>query len=133
MYLLLSGTHYPNESVISVSDIGISDPTNNGLQCITDKMPCCDRSQTGMWFFPDGEPVPAKEKAASYYVSRGHNDGTVTLNRLSSSLMPTGKFCCVIPDALEIDNYLCITLNGSKSKSGSIIEIYSSLLIKYFF
>ena len=119
--------------MLSVSDIGISDSTNNGLQCITDKMPCCDRPLIGMWLFPDGKTVPVKEKAASYYVSRGHNDGTVTLNRLSSSLMPTGKFCCVIPDALEIYNYLCITLNGSKSKSGSIIEIHSSLLIKYFF
>ena len=119
--------------MLSVSDIGISDPTHNGLQCITDKMPCCDKPQTGMWFFPDGTTVPVKERATSYYVSRGHNDGTVTLNRLSSSLTRTGKFCCVIPDALEIDNYLCIALNGSKSKSGSICEIYSSLLIKHFF
>ena len=69
--------------MLSVSDIGISDPTNNGLQCVTDKMPCCDKPQTGMWFFPDGTTVPVKERATSYYVSRGHNDGTNIIVYLS--------------------------------------------------
>ena len=135
VYLLLNGTSYNNNSVISITDVGMSDLaslSNNGLQCITDKMPCCDEEQIGKWLFPNGTSVPERNRSTSFYVSRGQNDGTVILNRLNSSLTPTGNFCCVIPDAFDMENYNCITLklnaNDYKNSEG-ICEVYPSILI----
>ena len=79
VYLLLNGTSYNNNSVISLTDIGMSglaSLSNSGLQCITDKMPCCDREKIGMWLFPNGTSVPERGRATSesFYVSRGQID-----------------------------------------------------------
>ena len=109
---------YPNNSVILITEIketatsnGVTDATaNNGLQCITDRRPCCAAMATraGEWFFPDnGGMVPVLGGATSFYRSRG-DDGTVNLNRLNSDvMMPTGRFCCVVPDATSTDVTLC--------------------------
>ena len=35
-------------------------------------------------------------------------DGTVNLNRLNDSVIPIGKFCCVVTDAEDKSNYICI-------------------------
>ena len=106
--------------MIPLPNIGEADVSNepssiNALQCITDKMPCCDRDQLGKWLFPDGSAVPEKDNATSFYINRGLNDGTVNLNRLNDSVTPIGKFCCVIPDALEVDNTICVTITGGES------------------
>ena len=113
MYISINGTLYTNNSVIPVTEIGETDPLdtsaeNNGIQCITDKMPCCGVEEVGEWLFPSGQVVPGLEDAVSFYVNRGKNDGTVNLNRLSDSMVPTGMFCCVIPDALENTHYVCV-------------------------
>ena len=116
VYILFNGTRYPNSSVIPITDIGESNPDlNNALQCITDKMPCCDQQQLGEWVFPNGTVVPDENSAISFYTNRGQNDGTVNLNRLSDSLRPFGRFCCTIPDAVDEVNYICVTLNGTES------------------
>ena len=80
-------------------------------------MPCCDQDQLGKWLFPDGSTVPEQDNATSFYINRGLNDGTVNLNRLNDSVLPTGKFCCVVPDAKNKTNYICIRLNGVEPKS----------------
>ena len=57
VYLSLKGVVYANNSVIPITEIGETDDTsNNGLQCITDKRPCCQTQldRFGEWYYPDG-------------------------------------------------------------------------------
>ena len=103
--------------MIPITEIGETDPStlptqNNGLQCITDRIPCCRATQSGKWFFPNRTVVPDQENAISFYINRGLDDGTVNLNRVNDSMMPMGIFCCTIPDAKGVTNYICIKLIG---------------------
>ena len=110
VYLLLRGEVYANNSIISITDIGKTNSTSNtGLQCITDRMPCCAArlNRFGEWLFPDGTAVPNQGGATSFYRNRG-DDGAVNLNRLNTNVfMPTGLFCCVVPDALNVTQRIC--------------------------
>ena len=110
VYLLLRGTVYDNNSVISITEIGETNSTSNtGLQCITDRRPCCatQPNRFGEWLFPDGTAVPPQGGATSFYRNRGA-DGAVNLNRLNTSVfMPIGLFCCVVPDALNVTQRVC--------------------------
>ena len=110
VYLSLKGVVYPNNSVILITEIEETNTTsNNGLQCITDRRPCCATppNRHGEWFFSNGGMVPIQGSATTFYKNRG-NDGTVNLNRLNSDvMMPTGKFCCVVPDDTSTDVTVC--------------------------
>ena len=48
----------------------------------------------------------------TFYRNRG-DDGTVNLNRLSGIVMPTGLFCCVVPDSIGITNRVCANIGKS--------------------
>ena len=117
VYLSLNGTNYPNNSVISITEIGETDPNSNqndGLQCITDRRPCCRfRYRVGEWFFPNGTKVPMRGSGATTFDrNRGRDDGTVNLNRLSTDVMsPIGLFCCVVPDANDVSQTVCATIS----------------------
>ena len=119
--------NYTNNSVILITEIeqttttsnGVTDTTsNNGLQCITDRRPCClsGDNRAGEWLFPNGENVPGTAKnPTTFYRNRG-DDGTVNLNRLNSDvMMPTGRFCCVVPDATGVDQTICANLGKPTS------------------
>ena len=108
VYLLLRGAVYSNNSIISTNEIGET-TSNTGLQCITDRRPCCATvpNRFGEWLFPDGTAVPTQGGATSFYRTRG-DDGAVNLNRLNTNVfMPTGLFCCVVPDALNVMQRIC--------------------------
>ena len=112
VYLSLKGVVYANNSVISITEIEQTNTSaNNGLQCITDRMPCCrDAHKAGEWFFPSGSVVPIGGVATTFYRNRG-DDGTVNLNRVNNDvMMPTGRFCCVVPDATGADQTLCVNI-----------------------
>ena len=130
VYLSLKGVVYPNNSVILITEIGQTNTTsNNGLQCITDRRPCCrsNPNRLGEWLFPDGEIVPQLKgddriTATSFYRNRG-DDGTVNLNRLNNDvMMPTGRFCCVVPDATDIDQTVCANI-GELIAIGVVLPI----------
>ena len=111
---------YPNNSVILITEIEETNATaNNGLQCITDRRPCCAAigGRAGEWFFPDnGGVVQIQGGATSFFRNRGNN-GTVNLNRVSSDvMMPTGRFCCVVPDATGDDQTLCANIGNKNSR-----------------
>jgi hypothetical protein len=75
-------------------------------------MPCCATAgvRAGEWFFPNGMIVPNQGEASSFYRNRG-DDGTVNLNRLNANVfMPTGLFCCEVPDALNNVQRLCANI-----------------------
>ena len=118
VYLSLKGVVYPNNSVILITEIEETNATsNNGLQCITDRRPCCaaHSNRHGEWFFPNGSMVPGTFQGGvtTFFRNRGDN-GTVNLNRLNSSIMmPTGRFCCVVPDATDVDQRACAVISKS--------------------
>ena len=108
-------------SIIPISEIGktvpstVSPAQNNGLQCITDRVPCCktniDVRASGERYFPNGTVVPPQNSATSFYTNRG-DDGTVNLNRINSNItFPIGLFCCVVPDATGISQTLCTEIS----------------------
>jgi hypothetical protein len=74
-------------------------------------MPCCEtQGRAGEWLFPNGTTVPNQGLASSFYRNRG-DDGTVNLNRLNTNIfMPTGLFCCVILDALNVVQWVCANI-----------------------
>ena len=110
---------YANNSAIQITEIGETNTamppppnSNNGLQCITDRIPCCASvfNRFGQWYFPDGTLVPTQGEATTFYRNRG-DDGTVNLNRLNTNvMMPTGLFCCVVPDAAGDTQPLCANI-----------------------
>ena len=60
-------------------------------------------------YTPDRTMVPGPS-AVSFYRNRGRDDGTINLNRLSGVMMPTGRFCCEVPDALDIMQRVCANI-----------------------
>ena len=122
VYLRLKGVVFANNSVIMITEIGETDtsetpPANshNGLQCITDRMPCCrfGGGPQGEWRFPDGALVPSLSGAASFYRNRGRDDGTVNLNRVSDDvMMPTGQYCCEVLDATGVSQTACAIITS---------------------
>ena len=123
VYLFLKGTVYGNNSIVPIAEIGETNTSvgatqNNGLQCITDKMPCCRfRLRVGEWVFPNGSEVPMQ---GTFYRNRGRDDGTVNLNFLSTDIMfplQTGLFCCVVPDANDIMQTVCSNISELKMNS----------------
>ena len=120
VYLSLRGTVYANNSVILITEIGETNSmppspnSNTGLQCITDRIPCCATvpNRHGEWYFPDGTTVPTQGGATTlnFYRNRG-DDGTVNLNRLNTNvIMPTGLFCCEVPDAAGMTQRVCANI-----------------------
>ena len=113
VYLSLKGNVYPNNSNITVNEIGAAGMTlNEGLQCVTDRRPCCSTppNRAGEWYFPgDGGVVPTLLGATTFYRNRG-DDGTVNLNRYKNAtdqMIPTGRYCCVVPDATGVLQWTC--------------------------
>ena len=114
VYLVLLGVVYANNSVIPITEIGET-TSNSGLQCNTDRRPCCATLpfRFGEWYFPDGTAVPILGAATTFYRSRG-DEGTVNLNRLSTSVTsPTGWFCCEVPDNSEVVQTICANIGES--------------------
>ena len=113
-YLYFNGTVYANNSIILISKLvetGLEVAHNQGLQCITDRKPCCRNN--GEWLFPNRTSVPIQDRARSFYKSSGNN-GNVSLNLLrSNKLLPllTGTFCCIVPDANNLMDALCIEIS----------------------
>ena len=52
VYLSFKGVAYANNSIIQITQIGAL-TLNDGLQYITDKMPCCETppNRLGEWYF----------------------------------------------------------------------------------
>ena len=134
VYLSLRGSIYTNGSIIFVNDIGETNSSpmappesQNGLQCVTDRMPCCSSPHMlGDWFFPNGTVVPEETLShGTFYSSRGlGNDGTLNLNKVGTDLTTvTGEFCCVLPDINDVNQTLCAVIDV-----GEFIDLYTSIM-----
>ena len=107
MYLSLKGVVYDNNSFVTITEIGEG---GDSIKCISDRMCCCHSPRFGEWYFPNGSAVPIPFDATSFYSLQ--SDGFVDLNRLNSNITrPVGQFCCVLPDATDVYQTLCINLS----------------------
>ena len=111
VYLSLKGVVYASNTSIPITEIGTT--SNTGLQCITDRMPCCGtQGSAGEWLFPDGTTIPGPVGNPTSFIRTRGDDGTVNLNRLNINVpMPTGLFCCEVPDALNVMQRLCANIS----------------------
>ena len=96
---LLKGRLYPNNSIVTVTDIGTS--IGLGLYCLTPSLECCSDSETPNaasvireWYLPDGRPVIS---ANSPFI-RNRVSSAVSLYRDPFSSVTSGVFRCEIPD-----------------------------------
>ena len=103
----MQGKNYTNNSVMSITDIGIGD---DALLCITDKECCCGVPgyRYGQFYYPDGSQVPTKGGGNVLY--RDRRDKMIRLNR-KFGLFPIGKYRCEIPDARGVTQVLYFTLS----------------------
>ena len=96
VYLELNGNVYPNNSVISLSEVG---ENGDALLCKTDLVTCCaiPPNRFGEFYYPDGETVLIQNAGHGFYRNRGAQE--VRLNRREGVTSPTGRFHCAVPDA----------------------------------
>ena len=99
-----------NNALISITDIG---ENNAAVLCMTDKTDCC-RSPYGVtagnWYFPNNDVVGNQLGGGSFYRDRA--DRVVRLHRRDNVMMPTGLFCCEIPDANGMNQRMCIMVEA---------------------
>ena len=109
VYLALRNVHIMNNSNINIKNIGqSSDNPNGALECITDRM---SPNPSGEWYLPNRAPVmQGSTSSTAFYRSRGDN-GEVSLNRPSDVELPTGLFCCEVPDATSTSQTLCVNIS----------------------
>ena len=112
-YLALQNQFIANNTQINLRSIGLSSDNPSGaLQCITDKKPCCfgQDPMLGWWYKPNGMVVHWNTSDMVLFGSRGDN-GEVYLNHPNGvTMIPTGRFCCVIPDATDTNQTLCVII-----------------------
>ena len=110
VYLLQGQTIYSNNSFIFIEET-----TKLRIQCVTDKRPCCATPLNGFgeWQFPNKTNIGISTGTASFYRSKG-DDGTVNLHQVTTStgniIFPTGLFCCIVPDADNVTQTMCINI-----------------------
>ncbi len=109
---------YPSGSrVISVQDIGELQVdfsnTNEVLACRTDRRPCCRTlpNRFGDWTYNGGTIIGNRANSGiDYFRSRDDNQMIYFSLRSSAINPPTGEFCCVIPNSLNVVQTICIDL-----------------------
>ena len=96
VYFQLNNKLYPNNSVISLSDVGENE---QALMCKTDLSICCASppNRFGEFYYPSGDIVLVKKAGHDFYRDRGAQE--VRLNRREGVTSPSGKFRCAVPDA----------------------------------
>ena len=118
---------YPSGStVVSVEDIGELQTdfsnTNEVLACRTDRRICCSTppNRFGDWTYNNGTIIGNRANSGiDYFRSRDDNQMIYLSLRSSATNPPTGEFCCVIPDSMNVMRTICIDL-------GNYLIYYSS-------
>ena len=103
----MNGVNYSNNSEVAITDIGSGD--EESLFCITDNPNCCRQNSMGKWYFPNMSEVRINGTGDSFYRDRGPS--VVRLHRRHYVTMPTGEFCCEVPDEDGVNQKICITID----------------------
>ena len=105
-----------------LSDIGEG---SNALFCLTDRAQCCTTEaglNRGIWQFPNDTSVVRNDTSYHFYRIRGYS--SVSLNRRSEALGPTGTFTCRIPNSQSEVN-MNLFLRVSNDASEGVMVMYS--------
>ena len=98
-----------------ITDIGEDDAS---VLCMTNKSDCCRRGDggatrgVGEWYFPDGSVVGIEDEGRGGSFYRDRSLSVVRLHRRNNVLMPTGSFCCEVPDTNNVNQRLCIMVKA---------------------
>lgn len=107
----LNGNKYVNNSIVSITEVGEGE---NALLCKTNKRDCCmiTGKRYGEFYYPNGVKVPINKHRHGFYRNRGNQ--VVRLNRRINEDIksPTGVYCCVVPDACDVKQKICIELKN---------------------
>ena len=102
---------HPNNSVVSLTDIGEG---YSALHCLTSLTTCCrgaDGGSAGEWFLP-GQTSPVVDvnapNAGTESFTRNRGPSAVLLNRRTSAVGPTGLYTCQVPDGNGMERTLYI-------------------------
>ena len=115
VYFQFNGTSYTNNSRVNITDIGEGD---NSLVCVTNNTSCC-KNLVGEWYFPNGSAVKIEGAGEAFYRNRGPR--MVRLHRRYNAMMPTGPFCCVVPDTNRVDQTTCIIVEAMAKLTDQVI------------
>ena len=104
----LNGASYPNNSVISLTDIGEG---SGALYCLTNSTSCCQSADTGssdlgQWILSNGY-VP---NSSGFFIERGPS--VVLLNHKANEMGPTGIYTCRVPDASGVNRTMYIGVDS---------------------
>ena len=97
---LLDSQLYPNNSIVTVNDIGIKNFNGPALYCLTPSTECCETPSeanvTREWYLPDGRQL----SSADTIFTREQVSSAVSLYRIrDGGTSPTGVFRCDVPDS----------------------------------
>ena len=106
----LKGTVYNHGDSVLMTKIGTDE---NALLCKTNNESCCNKenNRAGKFFYPNNVEVRIKKESPEFYRDRGEQ--VVRLNRrmdLEEDTLPRGWYCCVVPDACDVQQRICINL-----------------------
>ena len=103
MKFSLNGTTYPNNSLVTLEDIGEED---SALLCMTNLSACCRSpygSASGNWFLPNTTRVPSKN-IWDIYRTRGQM--VVYMRRIGGG--ENGIYRCEIHDSMNVKQNIYI-------------------------
>ena len=106
----LRGTNYTtNNTVLLLDNIG---STSGALRCETDLEGCCVDKSAGQWLYPNGTEIPEENEIYGFYRLRKWN-GRIFLRRNTTTVSPTGTYCCQVPTAADntSDETFCVFLS----------------------
>ena len=85
---------------------------------MTDRVECCRSTfgGGGEWYFPNTSQVGTVGGGGDFY--RNRDQRVVRLNRRNNAMMPTGSFCCTIPDRNNVMQRLCIIVESTITLDG---------------
>ena len=116
---LLDGQLYPNNSVVTLTDIG-STSSGPALFCLTPSTECCSDTETPNeatvtreWYLPDGRQL----SSAGTVFSREQVSSAVSLYRNGGTSL-SGVFRCDVPDANGNSQSIFIGLYPSTDGEG---------------
>ncbi len=108
---------YLNNSIVTITDIGVGD---NALFCLSNSSSCCrnrDGIASGEWFLPgESSPINGSGSFSTDDFSRIRRSSAVLLNRRNNALGPEGLHRCDVIDEKNIDQTLYIGINQGKHK-----------------
>ena len=119
--ILLRGTSYSNNSLVTIDDIGTD---NNALFCLTPFTCCCSGKYTkttslGDWFLPGGSRVESRSATLDRF-RRTRGASIVLLHQDGNTAAPAGIFTCSIPVNNATTSLLFIAFTSTRLHFTSI-------------